>query len=363
MLKDKIMGMGDRAYYLFHRGDIGKVIFLNFLRERKGDEDNGNTVQFHSFAVVDYDDIQRHMDESLESLGVTSRVGTKAYVSDVKKALAQKFLSQEECVNMITHVLSVKNQNPAFIYGALERSVGSKTAMDMGGLICLYGGSGSGKTTFLDALIKESERQSAFIPVVVTSEPVARAVPLNRGLAELLCHIIAFEGASCIAFDSFRGIVYGSGGSTLSGGVSAAMLEITMNISRLASLCSKLVLGVINPLNVDEEKNATLVEALLGSTTGLVYFKKDNMDSVDFSHRFMTDRRFRSVSKATLIQHFARAELFDNTPGSATLGAVAHANVLSSIEGPNSDYRLDADIEEQLGAVTFNQETLPTVKF
>lgn len=361
-LKDKVFGVGNRSYYFFHRPDIAKVIILNFNRIASKVKDEADKLVLNNFIIAGYNDLERYIDEKLSKFDINSKIGTKAYVSEVKKGIGKVSLTQEECINMITHVLDVTNHNPATIYGVLERSLGSRDSLDMGGLICLYGGSGSGKTTFLDLLAGKANATQIHAPIVVTSEPVARAVPLNRGLTELICHIIAFEGQTCIAFDSFRGIVYGSGGSTLSGGVSAAMLEVTMNISRLASLCSKLVLGVINPLNADEDKNKTLVEALLGSTTGLVMFNKGDYNNVAFSHRFMNDRSMRSISKEVLAEHFLRAELV-NTDAGILNNTVARSGQVDHISTISANTQVAGEVEEQLHIVTTEDAILKATKF
>lgn len=358
----------DEVYYIYDRKDLERVFIFRskvIAKElpKRGKKDKAREkieYVFDTFVISRYEDLQDSLKVDLTKQGITANRGTVAYKQQITKFIKEYSLTSVECVYFLTKALNV-TKDPSRIYGVLERCYGYEFQTDEGGLICVYGASGSGKSTFINDVLTAAIDQEANVTGIIASEPVARSLPLHDGLVKLLCELISVPGRSCIAFDSFRGIVYGSGGSTLSGGVSAAMLEITMNLSRLASVCNKIVLGVINPLNADEDRNATLIEALLGSTTGLMIFRKEDRDVVSLSHRFMDDRTFKKISKVALRDLLVATKLPDiNTQlakGPSLVKTVNHINVNVS------DYRVNEDINAQLNIVSSDDTVLPTIKF
>lgn len=308
---NKLIRLNNKDCFVYHRPDIKKIIILNVYGDYTNAKASGfrqtiekvNRMQFANFVFGRYEDVARmfldiHKVAKGKENEANSRGGSSSVENDVLTKLNEFFLSREECLQLFSDIVNIWNASSTSLFDVVDRSYSISVSEDAGGLLCLYGGSGSGKTTFIADLVEKAKTQDVSVPVILTSEPTASSIPLNRGISMLLAHMIVLTEERCIAFDSFRGIVYGSGGSTLSGGVSAAMLEITMNLSRLASLCGKLLLGVINPLNVDEEKNKTLIEALLGSTTGVVKFSHDTPDRVELNHRFQVIRAFHVVEVA-----------------------------------------------------------------
>lgn len=367
MIEKRLLA-SEEIYYIYDRKDLERVIILkskviikDLVQGSKGKEGKTKTEYvFDTFIISRYEDLEDHIKVDLTVFDVTASRGTAEHKRQTKAFVKKFSLTMAECTFFLTRALNVV-KDPSRIYGVLERFCGYEHQTDEGGLICVYGASGSGKSTFINDVLVAATNKEVNVIGIIASEPVARSLPLHDGLVKLICELVSTPGRACIAFDSFRGVVYGSGGSTLSGGVSAAMLEITMNLSRLASACNKIVLGVINPLNADEEKNATLIEALLGSTTGLMIFKKEDRDVVNLSHRFMEDRAFKKISKVSLRDVLATAKLPEvSTHLTRDLNLT---KTVSHISVDVSNYRVNEDINAQLNVVSSDDTVLPTVKF
>lgn len=338
--------------YLLGRDDINRLVIVDMA--------SGDMKGIERLLVCDYSNSGSLLKEKF-GFDSSHKIGSKKYQEDVIRFIKTTTLSEADFRSRLFNDLS-STRNPNVIYGILERS----TFLDVSdvsnsGLLCVYGGSGSGKTTFLNELERKAASEGAGYHLIMSSEPVASSLPLVPGLAYLIVSIVSGKDVKCIAFDSFRAIVYGSGGSTLSGGVSAAMLEITMNISRLAAACGKLVLGVINPLNVDKEKNATLVEALLGSTSGLIEFNKDERTVVKVSHRYMADREFKVCTKDAAISALLNGMLPCND---SLTSESAKTMTINNINIAKSSARINDDIRDQFNIVkTSNDDDLPSIKF
>lgn len=170
-------------------------------------------------------------------------------------------------------------------YGVRER------ANVNAGCHVLFGPSGSGKTTFVAKMTEMVKDPSLFIDM---GEPTAVSLTTNDGLRALLINLLVNHDG-IVMVDSLRGIVYSGSGSTLSGGVSADLVELMAILSALAAWSGNCLVTVVNPLTNDATKFDMLIEAIKGSSTSIVI-----LDGSDFSSGVVSSRNLKSRSDTVM---------------------------------------------------------------
>lgn len=163
-----------------------------------------------------------------------------------------------------------------------------------GGCHVILGGTGAGKSHLIDNQLVNLENSKLF----VISEPAANTLTLSVGLEAVIQELI-FGDASTLIIDSLRGIVYSGQGATLSGGVSAELVNSLVDFSRLGALFGKSIFAVVNPLTPDVSKQELLQEAISGSTTGLTLLSREDFDSAKVSDRRFGDRQYVTIPRSS----------------------------------------------------------------
>lgn len=307
---------------LFLREDLGGAFIFSLPNTRETSKDQANNSRERAeFFFADYGTLSEL--EGFEAMREMKRKDTKVFMESVIKQAKALSTTPEEADKLLSNYCSHRSiaKRTDALYELLASFQVYKDAGELpsGGLVCLYGGSGSGKTTFARDLVDAHVEIKRDIVAIGASEPDWTSAPIDVGLRALLLACTSISGSMNIVFDSFRSIIYGSGGATLSGGVSASMLEIVMNISRLAASSGKTVLGVINPLNTDELKNETLIEALKGSTSGVIKFSADNFDVLNVSIRTSSDRNFVAMPRSKVLERLCSNELWGEVESVRTI--------------------------------------------
>lgn len=213
-----------------------------------------------------------------------------------------------------------------------------------GGCHVLFGGTASGKTTFLEKALRNKEGVSFYS----ISEPVRDSYTLGKGLRAFFMDLIMGSN-KVIAVDSLRGIVYSGAGATLSGGISSELINILADFSRLSNALNKSVFVVINPLTPDEAKFSALLEALRGSASGVTTLSAGNYDFAHVSDRRLQDREFRSVRRDEAWTGLLPDDITSNDPSSqsvsveqAVVGSTLYYGSNGAVTQATLDYAFSA---------------------
>lgn len=201
---------------------------------------------------------------------------------------------------------------------------------EAGGCHVLFGPSGSGKTYLVDKWQEMFNRMSVPYKFILASEPSATSLGTVDGVVMLITNILLGD-ADVILMDSLRGIVYSGSGSTLSGGVSADLVEFIASISSIAAWMGVDVITVVNPLQTDNQKNEMLIEAIKGSATSIILLSTDNFDDAVLSSRNLMNRGNITVRRIAALDNLLFTDEAKNThESSRTVAKIGKMNGLPS---------------------------------